>query len=180
MNIPTFDPPEGLGDLARRYKDALLSGPPLPFAHPETWREDEIGHRYAEFRENFSGQANVYAIWTIDPNTSDPWRPRYVGQRESGEIGERMRQHLVKRSEKTGSMLNKVNCAVSDGLIVGVSFVMVKPEALRHYVEEFIITSEAQLDWNTHMVAAALRRERAGRPSVSAAEIRAARDLGRP
>ena len=180
MNIQTFDPPKDLEEIARRYKTALLSGGPCQFGYPSSWREDEISRRYKEFREKFSGKGNVYAILTRDPNMNDPWRPRYVGQRESSKIGERMRQHLVKRSKKTGSMLDKVKRAVSDGLIVGVSFIMVKPEALRHYVEEFVIMSEPQLDWNTHKVIEALRRERNKRSPVPAAEIRAARDLGRP
>ncbi len=214
MNIQTFDPPKSLGEIARRYKTALLSGEPYRFDYPRSWREDEISRRYKEFREKFSGKGNVYAIWTRDPNRGE-WVPRYVGQRESSKIAERMRQHLVKRSEDTGSMLDEVKRAVSGGLAIGVSFVMVEPEELRSYVEAAILKLESRLDWNkqgTGQAAAAegtsggappepgcafaptaasggtsieeaiaaLRRERAGRPPVSAAEIRAARDLGRP
>ncbi len=76
----------------------------------------------------------------------------YVGQRKHNRLGERMRQHLVKKHEKTGSQLMKVQRAVADGKKIGISYVLIEPEALRHYAEESIIAERAdgELPWNKH------------------------------
>ena len=75
----------------------------------------------------------------------------YVGQRKSPSLKERIVQHLVKKNERTGSMLEAVKTAVSDGREAAISYVLVEPESLRLFVEEAIIASnKAHLPWNTH------------------------------
>ena len=76
----------------------------------------------------------------------------YVGQRKSEKLRERMRQHLVKKHGKTGSQLRCVQRAVADGKKIGLSYVLVQPEALRHYVEESILAArtDGELPWNKH------------------------------
>ena len=220
MDGQVFKAPAWTDAFVRDCHKGLLSGPPARFAYPklsraDRWPVEEIGRRYASFREHCLGIGNVYAIWTRDPRKGESWRPRYVGERRSEYLAARIRDHLVNKGERTGSQLGNVQRAVFDGSEIAVSCIMVRPEELRLYVEAAILKLESRLDWNkqgtgrtaaaegmsggappepgrafapaaapggTSMeeTIAALRRERAGRPSVSAAEIRATRDLGRP
>ena len=76
----------------------------------------------------------------------------YVGQTKSQYLRQRIRQHLVKKSQKTGSQLPQVQDAVADGRNIGISYVLIEPESLRLYVEDSIIATRAdgELPWNKH------------------------------
>ena len=75
--------------------------------------------------------------------------PNTFGQSKSDGLRNRCYQHLVKKHRKTGSKLNDVRKSVSEGRKVAVAYVMVRPESLRHFVEDTIIAAEsAQLTWN--------------------------------
>ena len=199
MNGRVFEAPAGTGAFVRDCREGLLSRRPARFDYPklsrtDDWPAEEIGNLYASFREHRLGTGNVYAIWTRDPRKGESWRPRYVGERRSEYLAARIREHLVKKGKRTGSKLDDVQRAVFDGSEIAVSCIMVRPEELRHYVEAAILKLESRLDWNKQgtirttapggvsieETIAALRRDRAGRPPVSAAEIRATRDLGHP
>ena len=198
--------PANLRDLVLRCKVALLCGERFGYA--------EIDGGWADFRKKINEKINMYVVWTRDPGEA-MWRPRYLGQAWSGEIGNRIHAHLVNAGKDTGSVPDKVKQALSNGHEVAASFAMVKPEALRRSVEEIILALKPDLfDWNRRRVdadaeewvrqeifpdsggssfsssglhktsidetIAALKRDRGRRPPVSAAEIRAARDTGRP
>ena len=141
-----------LCDLVYRAKEELLSEPRYCVAYPDgsgpaNWNVPETDAINGDRLKCLSGQGNVYAIFVGE---CEQWTAKYVGQRKSGKLRERMRQHLVKKSEGTGSQLPKVQRAVADGKKIGISYVLIKPESLRHYVEEVIIATRAngELSWN--------------------------------
>ena len=145
---------EGLRDLVRRARAELLSGPIACVAYPEgsgpeNWDVDKISESNANLLKSLAGCGNVYALFVGE---CDQWTAMYVGQRKSEKLRERMRQHLVKKHKKTGSQLQQVQRAVANGQKIGISYVLIEPDALRHYMEESIIAarSDGELPWNRH------------------------------
>lgn len=107
-------------------------------------------------------EGNVYAIWTRDAQEGI-WRPRYVGQRASDGFKNRIKDHLVE-TKGPESKIEKIKDAVAGQLQIALSFIMVKPEAVRLCVEEIIIAlerneSEQRLDWNERGIGPFLRNE---------------------
>lgn len=114
----------------------------------QCWPAVQIRKLNPKFFRSLNGKGNVYAILTQE-SQSDEWNPKYVGERKSDKLRQRMNQHLVNKSDGTGSKLDRVKEAVSRGQKIAVTFIMVCPERLRHFVEETIIAAEnEQLTWN--------------------------------
>jgi hypothetical protein len=156
MNISTFDGPDELLGFADRCGSALFSAGKHEFHFPtrctvETWPTDEIKELNKTLLDNLKNAANVYAIFLNDPTENGEWVAMYVGQRKASGLRERITQHLITRSQQTGSVLDLVKVAVSTGSKICLSFVNVRPDALRLYVEEVIIANHKQeLKWNKH------------------------------
>lgn len=146
--------PEGLDQFANECASTLIVDSPIPFLYPvncnfTSWPINEIKKLNDEILKSLRGAGNVYALYTRLPNEN--WSVVYVGQRKSAGLRERITQHLVNKNVRTGSMLEKVKTAISDGREMAISFIHVQPESLRLYVEETIISkNKAQLLWNTH------------------------------
>ena len=110
----------------------------------------QIDEKNPNFTRSLNKSGNVYAILTRE-SESDEWGPKYVGQRKADDLGSRMRAHLINKGEGTGSKLDDVKRAVSEGQEIAVTYIMVYPETLRHFVEETIIAEEEdRLTWNSH------------------------------
>ena len=94
---------------------------------------------------------NIYCIFTRKEQCG--WVARYIGQSKSGGLKGRLRSHLVHKSRDTGSQLEKIKCMVGEGERISISYVLVKPETLRHYVEESILKQSecSEFPWNEHM-----------------------------
>lgn len=91
---------------------------------------------------------NIYAFYIKDKKSKD-WHLKYIGQRNSKEFNNRMREHFSKHHEKTGSKLKKINTAIKEGKDIGVKFLGVQPEGLRKYYEEELINHFCEeLEWN--------------------------------
>lgn len=156
MNISTFDGPEELLGFADRCDRALFSSGKHEFLFPtrctgENWRADEIKELNKALLGTLKNAANVYAIFLNAPAEGPEWVAMYVGQRKASGLRERITQHLISKSHQTGSVLDRVKLAVSTGSKISLSFVNVRPDALRLYVEEVIIANHKQeLQWNKH------------------------------
>jgi len=101
--------------------------------------------------DSLRNSGNVYSLYTRSKKNNAAWIPVYVGQRKSASLRERITQHLITKDERTGSMLEAVKTAVADGNKIAISYIKVKPESLRLYVEETIIAKRKKtLPWNTH------------------------------
>ena len=80
---------------------------------------------------------------------SNKWNLRYVGQRKSSYIKQRLKEHLVKKHEKTGSKLSKIDDELFQGNEVGIKLMRIEPEELRLYYESKLLAN-TELDWNIH------------------------------
>lgn len=156
--MPAFTPNQcglmELRDLVCRARKELLSKPIVCVKYPkdsgpENWDIDQISRINEDLLSNLADCGNLYALFV---GKCGQWTPMYVGQRKHEKLRERMRQHLVKKHKDTGSQLQKVQREVAAGKKIGISYVLIKPEALRHYVEESIIAArtEGELPWNMH------------------------------
>lgn len=148
--------PDGLEQFAAKCCKALLVRNPIEFKYPQgtsltAWSVEEIRSLNKPVLDGLNGNGNVYAIYTSNVGEQDQWTPVYVGQRKSTSLRGRLAQHLITKSEQTGSMLEAVKTSVSDGHRIGISYIKVEPESLRLYVEETIISQQKDmLPWNTH------------------------------
>lgn len=156
--MTTFSPGqcalEELEDLVCRARAELLAGPIACVAYPEgsgptNWDDAEISRMNRDLLSSLSGRGNVYALFAGERGR---WTAMYVGERKRQKLRERMRQHLIKAHGDTGSQLANVRSAVGEGKRIGISYVLIEPEPLRHYVEECIVAASAdgELPWNKH------------------------------
>lgn len=148
--------PKELAAFAASCEAALLQGDKHEVQYPTGsnaahWPAEEIKSKNEALLAQLRGGGNVYALFVADGPVSSEWVLRYVGERKSDGLRQRLTEHLIKKNAKTGSKLTDVQAAVSTGKRISVSFIKVAPEALRLYVEETIIAKhKAMLPWNTH------------------------------
>ncbi|HIP28554.1 MAG TPA: hypothetical protein EYG82_05200 [Sulfurovum sp.] len=84
--------------------------------------------------------ANIYAIF-IDNILV------YIGQTKSSLNSTRLTNHLFYKHPKTGSKLDKIKLCVKNNNSISTSYIAVKPESLRHYIEDELITKYTP-EWN--------------------------------
>ena len=148
--------PDGLEKFANECLEALITENPTEFKYPNNcslnhWPVDKIKARNKVILDGLRNSGNVYALYTKSKNKNAKWVPVYVGQRKSVSLRERITQHLITKDGRTGSMLEAIKTAVADGNKIAISYIKVKPESLRLYVEETIIAKRKKtLPWNTH------------------------------
>lgn len=146
---------EEIGTLQRFFadveKELLNADNHLPINYPSKarskWDEDAIASANEEILEEVSCAANVYAIFTA-PKNSEHFRLRYIGKTTRELARQRIRNHLIKKSDRTGAQLVKLKAHVQSGGNVKISWVQIEPETLRGYVEEELILRHEEADWN--------------------------------
>jgi len=112
------------------------------------WRSETIRDANEKLLSEFSGTANVYAIFIADKANND-YTLKYIGQTKSKLARARLYNHLIKKDAKTGAQLSKVMSHVQAGGSIKISWISINPESLRHYVEEELINKHQQkLTWN--------------------------------
>lgn len=152
----TFQGPKELSDFATSCETALLYGDKHQILYParvniENWPTDQIKSLNETLLAQLRNAGNVYALFEADAPTNSPWTLKYVGERKSDGLRQRLTEHLIKKNEKTGSKLAEIQATVASGKRIAVSFIKVEPEALRLYVEETLIAKyKTMLPWNTH------------------------------
>lgn len=156
MNTPTLTGPSGLAEFAESCAQALFAEVPQQFVFPagcnlQHWPVGEIRSSNEAFLKTLRHRANVYVLSVRPLGENQNWSPVYVGERKSAGLRDRITQHLIKKNDRTGSMLEAVKTAVAAGQEIGVSFIKIEPESLRLFVEETIIAKhKTDLPWNTH------------------------------
>ena len=88
-----------------------------------------------------SVEGNIYALY-VDKKI------KYIGERQSGKITERLNQHLHKCSSSTSSKLNKIENAFKNNQTVAYKTLTVFPEYERYSVETYLIQNIEDLEWN--------------------------------
>lgn len=94
-----------------------------------------------------AGTANVYAIFTAQRD-SESFSLRYIGKTTRKLARERIKNHLIKKHEKTGAKLKEIVSHIQSGGKVKISWVKIEPESLRNYIEEELILRHSEADWN--------------------------------
>lgn len=94
-----------------------------------------------------SRSANLYAIFTAACGSKEH-SLRYVGKTTQELARERIKNHLFRKNEQTGSKLAQVVAHACKGGTVEIAWVSVRPESLRNYLEEELILRHPEADWN--------------------------------
>lgn len=132
-------------------KTLLKEGVRYSFEYPRKsihpWNAEELGKVNKSTLDAVSGSANVYAIFTAEKN-SEEFLLRYIGKTKRKLARERIRNHLIKKNERTGAKLGNIVEHVNLGGSVKISWVKIEPESLRNYIEEELIARHSEADWN--------------------------------
>ena len=111
------------------------------------WNTDQLDAANQKILDSASGIANVYAIFTA-PKNSSSFSLRYIGKTTRNLARQRIRNHLIKKHEKTGAKLKDIEEHVLSGGAVKISWLKIEPESLRNYIEEELINRHQEADWN--------------------------------
>lgn len=118
-----------------------------PDSSVSPWNADNIGRVNESTLSALSGKANVYAIFTA-PKNSDAFSLRYIGKTTKTLARQRIRNHLIKKDERTGAKLKEVERHIKAGGKLAISWVEIEPESLRNYIEEELIRRYPGASWN--------------------------------
>ncbi len=97
--------------------------------------------------DNSEFKPNLYGILIKELN-SEEWELKYIGQRKSKFIKDRLRQHLIKKHIKTGAQLDNVNRSLKIGRQIGIKLFAVEPDELRQYYEQKLLQNIQNVNWN--------------------------------
>lgn len=154
MKVQQFDGGEDFVKFAKDCELALFNGEKYVFQFPKNcssnnWLENEIKKENGTFLNQLNKTANVYAIFVRDIDCEQEWMCKYVGQRKSEKLRERITQHFISKGKNTGSKLNEIKKAMDEKQEIAVSFIKIHPESLRLFVEGMIIEENiTKLEWN--------------------------------
>jgi hypothetical protein len=104
--------------------------------------------------DGFKPRPNVYAILIKKPS-SQLWSLKYIGERKSKGIRQRLREHFIYCNGQTGSQWERVKKALADGYEIGIKLVSVLPDETGHehhrlvYESMLIREFSDELEWNT-------------------------------
>lgn len=118
-----------------------------PKAQIKPWNPEALQNANEDILSRISGAANIYAIYTA-PKNAKTFSVRYIGKSTRKLARQRIRNHLFQKHEKTGAKLDKVIKHVQSGGKIKISWVQIKPESLRNYVEEELIKRHKEANWN--------------------------------
>ena len=141
--------PEGLDKYVKACKETICCMK-TRFKYPrmdaQCWNEEHLSKMFNSKFECIKDYGNVYAI-LLRCHEGCRWKVVYIGTRKKSEIGKRVKEHLVKKSDSTSSKLECVKSSVWKGIDIAISYILVEPENLRLFVEQELIE---QLDppWN--------------------------------
>lgn len=113
----------------------------------------EVSEQQLEEYINASGlKPNLYALYIKKPAQVE-WQLRYIGQRKSDGIKQRLREHLVYCNTGTGSKLDNVKIAREKGYEIGIKLLRIvahnNTEHIRLAYESMLIEAfRDQLSWN--------------------------------
>lgn len=109
------------------------------------------------FLEDIHKSKNMYAIWTESRPYSKKWELKYIGQRHSSGIKDRLKNHLFGapfgEGEKPKSKFCNVIRSLNNNKMIYVSYIQVSPESMRTFIEHSLIcinTKKGENLWNSH------------------------------
>jgi len=93
-----------------------------------------------------SERPNIYGIYTKKENKK--WELKYIGQRKNEAILQRLKNHLNSENEGTQSKYKEVQKALKENEEVGIKLFSIRPDSMRLYYEERLISELCQNNWN--------------------------------
>lgn len=132
-------------------KELLQIGRRQHVSYPERaaalWNVDQLERLNEHILKMVAGNANVYAIF-VRQSGAESYQLRYIGKTTNRLARQRIRNHLIAKHDKTGSVLDKVKEVVKARGAISISWVKVEPESLRNYLEEELIKRHPEAYWN--------------------------------
>lgn len=122
---------------------------PVEYPHDSIspWDAGKLDLANKKILDNISGNANLYAIFAA-PNASSTFSLKYIGKTTRKLARQRIRNHLIKKDERTGAKLKNVQAHIQSGGQIKISWLKIEPESLRNYLEEELIARHAEVEWN--------------------------------
>lgn len=121
----------------------------LEIRHRDGDTADSKADNVGGIQELINGGANIYAIWSRSRPSNEEWGIKYIGQRSTDRLLQRIYQHLFRVSEGTSSKLKQVEVELMNNRIIGLSAILVEPNYLRLSVESELIRLNKPC-WNVH------------------------------
>ena len=153
QDVPCLDP---LCDFLVKCKKQLTSNSGIKmFKYPEIVDPWPPKRKIEKLNRDFLSQShngNIYAISTFC-NSSKGWQVKYIGRVDKANFKDRIISHFIDRNESgPKSKLEKVKKSVKKGACVAVSYILIEPHFLSHFVEsELIVRLNTMKDkggWN--------------------------------
>jgi len=119
----------------------------FPLASLSPWDGDALATANNALLAKISRSANLYAIFTAACGVKKH-SLRYLGKTTQKLARQRIRNHLFRKHEKTGSKLARMVAHACNGGSVEIAWISVWPESLRNYLEEELILRHPEADWN--------------------------------
>jgi len=118
-----------------------------PFDCVFPWVFEDLLEKNDTLLSNVAQKANVYGIFVAEKDSTE-YILKYIGKTTKGLARERLKNHLIKKQNKTGAKLSKVIDHVQGGGKIKIAWVALEPESLRNYVEEELIKKNNGANWN--------------------------------
>jgi hypothetical protein len=131
-------------EFAKRVYDVLVNINNIyevKYSNPQNFEEQD-----EDLLVNVSKRALIYAI---HEEIESKWHLTYIGQTQAKTSRQRIRNHLFKKHEETGSKLAKVTECIKKAHKIGISIVEMEPDYMRLPIEEILI-EEKKPEWNIH------------------------------
>lgn len=116
-------------------------------ASMKPWNSKKFLEENKTLLGSVSGKANIYAIFCAG-SLSEDYILQYIGKTTKKLSRQRIINHLIKKHEKTGAKLKKVQAYVLRGGKIKISWVGIEPESLRNCIEEELIHKHPEAEWN--------------------------------
>ncbi|WP_088915890.1 GIY-YIG nuclease family protein [Granulosicoccus antarcticus] len=146
-----FDKTDELIAFVREVNDHLFNENnqrPVAYASSNIalWNSIALQEENATLLESVSGRANIYAIFIRDIN-SDEFTICYIGKTTRNLPRSRIRNHLIKKHEKTGAKLSRIIDHVQGGGSVKIAWAEIEPQSLKNCIEEELIRLHPESSW---------------------------------
>lgn len=132
---------------AELLKEERQQSVAYPREYISPWNSAALELENRKLLDLVTGSANIYAIFTA-PKCSTKYSLRYIGKSTRKLARQRLRNHLFKKHETTGSKLAKVKNNIESGGSIKISWITIEPESLRNYIEEELIKKNKSANWN--------------------------------
>lgn len=138
-------------EILKQEKNIIEFKYPQPLLEAGFYQWDHFIDEIEDEAENktilgdISGNGGLYCLYVKKPK--EKWALKYIGITNKKGARQRIRNHLITCSSRTGAKLEEVKKVVFDNRKIGILFIEIEPGALRHTIEEILIEC-LEPEWN--------------------------------